>query len=79
MSDDEMLARALISDDPALRDLARIMLAKRDAGLPRISEPPHCAECFEGCPKCEPREEKQGLCLTFDQARGMTEPPKRRS
>jgi hypothetical protein len=36
--------------------VARRIFDKRHANDPKPAEPAHCAECFEGCPKCRSAE-----------------------
>ena len=52
-NDDELVTLMFGTD----RDLARMAKAafdERHAADPAVSEPAHCAECFEGCAKCQP-------------------------
>lgn len=42
--------------------LARQELERRWAAKDTVAikEPPHCSECFEGCPRCQPVKQKSG-------------------
>ena len=53
MNDDELIA-VMVGEDDALARIAKRIFDERHAGDPEPAEPPHCAECFEGCPKCQP-------------------------
>lgn len=52
MTDDDLI-RAMLDPDRAIGRLAKLIYDKRHANdLPAVREPRHCAECFEGCDKC---------------------------
>ncbi len=53
MSDDELIA-AMLGPDLAFAYLAKQIYDRRHANDPQPKEPAHCADCFEGCPKCQP-------------------------
>ncbi len=55
MSDDELIA-AMLGPDLAFAYLAKQIYDRRHANDPQPKEPAHCAECFEGCPKCQPNQ-----------------------
>jgi hypothetical protein len=53
---DDTLFKGMFAADPAVAAVA-IRLYKQshefaEESIPR-REPPHCSECFEGCPKCQ--------------------------
>ena len=47
------LIAAMLGTDPALAQVARKIFDARHVGDPKLKEPAHCSECFEGCPKCQ--------------------------
>jgi hypothetical protein len=51
-TDDELI-RAMFGHDRAVATLAKRIYDRRHADDPKPAEPAHCAECFEGCPKCQ--------------------------
>ena len=48
------LFRAMFHPDPAIGRRAKELWDRAHANDPQPKEPPHCDECFEGCPKCDP-------------------------
>lgn len=52
MTDDE-LVKAMFDPDPAIGAIAKQIYDRKHAGDAQPSEPMHCPECFEGCPKCQ--------------------------
>ncbi len=54
VTDDELI-HAMFDRDPAIARIAKQLYDERHAGDPKLPEPPHCDECFEGCPKCQPK------------------------
>ena len=53
MSDDDLIT-LMVSKNENAALLARQLWDRKHAGDPPPAEPPHCDECFEGCPKCQP-------------------------
>jgi len=54
MTDDELI-RAMFHPDRFIAAKAKQIYDARHAADPQPKEPRHCDECFEGCPKCEPK------------------------
>jgi hypothetical protein len=52
LTDDELIT-AMFDADPWIGKKAVTLFNERHAGDPQPSEPKHCEECFEGCPKCQ--------------------------
>jgi hypothetical protein len=50
---DEQLIEAMLGDDLGVALAARAFYHRRHSSDPQPKELPHCAECFEGCPKCQ--------------------------
>lgn len=55
MTDDDLF-HAMFSSDPVIASAAKALYDFRHASDPPAPEPPHCEECFEGCPKCQPEQ-----------------------
>lgn len=53
MTDDDLIGLMLGPDD-WLAHRARELYSERHRADPPVAEPAHCAECFEGCPRCQP-------------------------
>ena len=51
---DDVLILAMLGPDRGTALVAKRIYDARHAGDPQPKEPPHCSECFEGCPKCQP-------------------------
>lgn len=61
VSDDVLIQAMCSTTDPALARFAKHIWDKRHAADPQPADPPHCPECFEGCPKCQPGSEEETL------------------
>ena len=53
VTDDELID-AMFSRNSAIGRVAVSLYKARHATDQPPKEPTHCAECFEGCPKCRP-------------------------
>jgi hypothetical protein len=53
LTDDELID-VMLGPEPELAKLALRAFEMRHYGDPVPNEPAHCAECFEGCAKCQP-------------------------
>jgi hypothetical protein len=51
---DDDLIHAILGPDPAIARIAKVLFTERHRRDPMPPEPPHCSECFEGCPRCRP-------------------------
>ena len=52
LTDDELI-QAMFHRDTAIALMAKRLYDERHADDRQPKEPAHCAECFEGCPKCQ--------------------------
>jgi hypothetical protein len=53
LSDNELI-HAMFDQDADVASAAKRLYNERHANDLKPAEPPHCEECFEGCPKCQP-------------------------
>jgi hypothetical protein len=50
---DADLIRSMLGFNLERAVLAKLEFDRRHPNDPKIAEPAHCSECFEGCPKCQ--------------------------
>ena len=62
---DDQLLNLMFAADPAVARIAKRIFDERHAGDPPPREPAHCAQCFEGCPKCQPQQFTGSRATTF--------------
>ena len=51
---DDLLIKLMFHRDRDVAKEAKAAFDARHADDPKLPEPAHCDECFEGCPKCQP-------------------------
>jgi hypothetical protein len=51
---EDLVFKLLFHPDNDVAREAKQVYDARHANDPKIQEPAHCDECFEGCPKCQP-------------------------
>ena len=50
---DVELIEAMLGTDTAIARIAKRIYDERHVADSQPKDPAHCAECFEGCPKCQ--------------------------